>query len=80
MECKEALKTAAKNADMTLRSVSLAMGKSENLLASTLNRGSTPRVDTVAEALAVCGYALAAVPLASVPPDALVIDAPKDTD
>lgn len=80
MDSKEALKEAAKNAGMTLRSVSLAMGKSENLLASTLNRGSTPRVDTVAGALGVCGYALAAVPLDSVPPDALVIDPPGDSD
>lgn len=80
MKASDTIKKAAENAGYSLRGVSQALGKSPNYIASSVGRGSTMQADTLAGALGVCGYALAAVPLDSVPPDALVIDPPGDSD
>lgn len=78
LKASDTIKKAADNAGYSLRGVSQALGKSPNYIASSVGRGSNMQADTLAGALAVCGYALAAVPFDSVPPDALVIDAPGE--
>ena len=52
------------------------MGKTAPYVANSAARGSTPKCDTAAAMLAVCGYALAAVPVSDLPPSAIVIDPP----
>lgn len=78
MLAMDVLKQAATNADVPITHIGRAMGKRDNYVSSTLRQGSTPKADTLAAMLAPCGYALAAVPLDSLPPDALVIDPKRD--
>ena len=78
MDACEVVKYAAKDAGKSLRALSVDVGRHPNFWGNTVSKGSTPKADTLATALHACGYALAAGPLASVPPDALVIDAPGE--
>ena len=74
MNAIEAVKQAAANAGVPTTHIGRAMGKSDNIVANTAARGSTPQADTLAAMLAPCGYALAAVPVDELPASALVID------
>lgn len=78
MKAYEAVKEAANNKGIPLTRVSTGMGRPSNYIHTGMARGSTPKADTLAAMLDVCGYALAAVPLEDVPPTALRIDPPKD--
>ena len=78
MNTPNLIRQAVSQADISMISASRAMGKNDNYFASVVARGSTPKADTLAAMLDVCGYSLAAVPNASLPDDALVIDPPKE--
>lgn len=74
MNTDEVIKAAAKNAGLSLRAVSTAMGKSANYIGATFSQKSTPKADTLASVLKPCGYKLAAIPENDLPDSALVID------
>lgn len=76
MNTNEAMRAAVDNAGLSLRSASLALGKSENWLSSTLQREGSSSGDTLASLGEVCGYSLALIPKGKEPSDALVIDPP----
>lgn len=77
MKAIDAVKSAAKHADVLTTHIGRALGKRENYVAAISFRGSTPRADTLAAMLDVCGYALVALPRPDVPDSALVIDPPR---
>lgn len=74
MRAYDALKAAANEAGMPLTHIGPAMGKPAPYVNTGISRGSTPKADTLAAMLGVCGYKLVAVPEADVPGSALVID------
>ena len=74
MYALDTVKQAAINSGVALRQIGLAMGKSDNYVSATLTNNSTPRADTLAKMLNVCGYRLAAVKDADITPEMLVID------
>lgn len=76
MDTISAIKEAAKAAGIPTTHIGPAMGKTAPYVANSAARGSTPKCDTAAAMLAVCGYALAAVPVTDLPASALVIDPP----
>ena len=78
MKAFAAVKEAAKRSGIAITSIGLAMGKAANYVSNGDSRGSSPQCNTCAAMLEVCGYTLCAVPSDSVPPDALVIDAPGE--
>lgn len=77
MDSYEAVKKAAENSGISTNSIGRALGKADSYVASGATRGSTPKADTLAAMLGVCGYSLAAIPHADVPDSALVIDPPE---
>ena len=77
MRAYDALKKAAKSAGMPLTHIGPAMGKPAPYVNTGITRGSTPKADTLAAMLEVCGYKLAAIPDSDVPDTALVIDPPE---
>lgn len=76
MDTFSAVKIAARDADMSLRALCRALGKSDNYIANNASRGSDPSARNAAAMFEACGYRLAAVPFRDVPPSALVIDPP----
>lgn len=58
MESKEALRSIVRSSGMSMRSISVAIGKTPNYLASTTKNDSSPLADTMAEIADVCGYDL----------------------
>lgn len=76
MQAVDALKAAASAAGVPTTHIGPAMGRAATYVATMAAKGSTPRADTLAGMLSVCGYALVAVPLADVPASGVVIDAP----
>lgn len=79
MNTQSLIREAVASADISMIGASRAMGKNDNYFASVVARGSTPKADTLAAMLEVCGYSLAAIPHADVPDTALVIDPPETT-
>lgn len=77
MNTPDLIRDAVSKAGISMISASRAMGKNDNYFASVVARGSTPKADTLAAMLGVCGYSLAAIPHADVPGTALVIDPPE---
>lgn len=75
MDSLEALKAAAAAAGVPVTHIGRAMGKRDNYVSNAATRGSTPKADTLARMLGVCGWALVAVPSDEIPAGALVIDA-----
>lgn len=77
----EAIREAAKNANIPVTHIGRALGKRENYVSVlTLNareRNSHLQTDTAAAMLGVCGYVLCAIPKTDIPANALVIDAPQ---
>ena len=73
MDAIDVVKAAANTTGVPLSSIGRKMGNSDNFVAKTAGRGSTPRADTLARMLAVCGYSLCAVPSDQVTSDMLVI-------
>ena len=78
MKAIDAVKGAAMSAGVPTTHIGRAMGKRDNYVAAVASRGSTPKADTLAAMLGVCGYSLAAIPHADVPDTALVIDPPLE--
>lgn len=76
MNAYEAVKRAAENKGISTNSIGRALGRADSYVASGATRGSTPKADTLAAMLDVCGYKLAAMPSDDVPGSALVIDPP----
>lgn len=76
MNTQDLIRHAVSQADISMISASRAMEKNDNYFASVVARGSTPKADTLAAMLEVCGYKLAAIPHEDVPDTALVIDPP----
>ena len=74
MEALEAVKECAKRAGKPVYCVGLDMGKSKNYMSQTISRGSTPKADTLAKMLGVCGHSLVAIPSDKVTGDMLVIE------
>lgn len=72
----DVLSSAAAAAGVSESAIGRNLGCASNYVARSKSRGSVPSVDNAAAMLGACGYVLAAVPRDSVPPDALVIDAP----
>lgn len=69
----DAVKQAASNKGIALRQIGLTLGKSAQYVTSTITQGSTPKADTLARMLDVCGYGLYAIPYDNAPSDALQI-------
>lgn len=76
----DVLQTCAATHSMSLRQVSIAMGRNGNYVSGAVTRGSVPSVDNAAAMLAACGWSLCAVPSEDVPPSALVIDPPEQEE
>lgn len=77
MDAMGAVKEAARATGTPTTHIGPAMGRASTYVASAASRGSDPLTGTTAAMLAVCGYALAAVPVSDLPPSALVIDPPR---
>lgn len=77
MNAYKAVKEAATNKRISTNAVSRALGKADSYISSGITRGSTPKADTLAAMLEVCGYKLAAIPAEDLPDTALVIDPPS---
>lgn len=74
MHANDALKQAAATASVPITHIGPAIGKAPNYVNNSTSRGSTPRCDTMAAMLHVCGYALVAVPRGDVPETAIELD------
>ena len=73
MYAMDAVKQAANDKGIALRQIGLALGKSAQYVTATVTQGSTPKADTLARMLDVCGYGLYAIPYADAPKDAIQI-------
>lgn len=73
MYAMDAVKQAANNKGIALRQIGLSMGNSAQYINATITQGSTPKADTLARMLDVCGYGLYAIPYEQAPKDALQI-------
>ena len=80
MDAMNVLKQAAKNADVPLMHIGRKMGVADNYVNKTIARGSTPKCDTMARMLEVCGYGLYAMPLDQAPKDAIQITVNDDSN
>ncbi len=58
MDAREAILKMCEISGKSQRAVSSEIGKAPTFLSSTLNKGSTPRVDTMAQVAAACGFVL----------------------
>lgn len=56
MKAIDAVKGAAMSAGVPTTHIGRAMGKRDNYVAAVASRGSTPKADTLAAMLGVCGY------------------------
>lgn len=73
MHANDVLKQAAATAGVPITHIGPALGKAPNYVNNSTSRSSTPRCDTMAAMLGVCGYALVAVPREDVPDTAIEI-------
>ena len=69
----DALKIAASNKGISLGNIGIAMGKSRQYVTNNATRKSTPKADTLAKMLDVCGYGLYAIPYGDEPDTAIQI-------
>ena len=74
MKAIDAVREVASRTGVPTTHIGKRMGKTLTYVSNTSGRGSTPKADTLAKMLNVCGYALCAVPKDEVPPGAIVID------
>lgn len=74
MQAYDALRQAAKDAGTPLTHIGPAMGKPATYVNNGITRGSSPRCNTMAAMLRVCGYSLVAIPREDIPESALIID------
>jgi len=56
MDAKDTLRHVVSHSGKSAKQVSLEMGLSQNFVTNTIQRGSTPRLDTFARIAAACGY------------------------
>ena len=67
MNTLDVVKMCADNAGIPQYMVGIRMGKTKNYISQTMSRGSTPKTDTLARMLDVCGYGLYAIPISEAP-------------
>lgn len=79
MHANDALKQAAAAAGVPITHIGPTSGKAPNYVNNSTSRESTPRCDTMAAMLNVCGYALVAVPREDVPETAIELDSTKSS-
>ena len=65
---------------MSLENLSLKFGKTANYIYSQRSRGSSPKVDTAAKLVSICGYKLCAIPNDKVPKDTYVVSVPSEDE
>lgn len=75
MYAMDTVKQAANSKGIPLDAIGVFMGVSRQYVSNTISRGSTPKADTLARMLDVCGYGLYAIPYDKAPKDALQITA-----
>ena len=73
MNALDAVKLAARKADIKSTEIGPAMGKSRSYIAANASRGSVPKADSLSSMLRVCGYELCALPKDEVPKSAIII-------
>ena len=73
MYAMNTVKQAALSSGLTLSNVSVNMGRTRQYVNAVITQGSTPRADTLARMLDVCGYGLYAIPYADAPAGALQV-------
>ena len=74
MDADSAIRAMVDKAGTSMRAVSLATGRGAPWLGSMLHRGTVPTLGVAADVAAACGYAVAFVPMADLPPSALAVD------
>lgn len=74
MDVNQAIRVMLYNNHVSMRSASIAMGRTPSYLGNTLSRPGDVGAGVVAECAAACGHVLALVPADSIPDDALIID------
>ena len=74
MKAYDAVKRAAKSSGVPLTHIGPALGKTSPYVNNGIARGSTPKADTLADMLDVCGWSLVATPKGTEPPESLKID------
>ena len=74
MYAMDAVRACASKCGKSLYRVSLDMGKSRQYVNSVITQGSTPKADTLARMLDVCGYELVALPKGDRPKTGIKID------
>lgn len=62
MTFEEAAREMLYQARLSMRAASVKMDRSPSFLFTTLDKGSTPQLDTVCNLANVCGYRVALVP------------------
>ena len=75
MDAMSVLKQVANLTNTPLMHIGRKMGVADNYVNKTIARGSTPKADTLARMLDVCGYGLYAMPYEDAPKDAIQITA-----
>ena len=78
VDTHEAMRSMVARAGLSMRAASIEMGRSPTWLSTTLGRPGSSEAATVAELARVCGYSLALVPPADLPPSAIEIDPPRE--
>ncbi len=77
MDTNDAMRALVARSGLSMRAVSMDMGRSPTWLSTTLGRDGSSEAAIVAELADVCGYSLVLVPSRDVPPGAIVIDPPR---
>lgn len=62
MTFEEAAREMLYQSHLSMRAASIKMNRSPSFLFTTLDKGSTPQLDTVCNLANVCGYRVALVP------------------
>lgn len=75
MTFENAVREMLYQAHLSMRAASLNMNRSPSFLFTTLDKGSTPQLDTVCNLANVCGYRVALIPNSEdLPGGAIVLD------
>lgn len=75
MTFEEAAREMLYQSRLSMRAASIKMNRSPSFLFTTLDKGSTPQLDTVCNLANVCGYRVALIPNSEdLPGGAIVLD------
>ena len=78
MNAFDTVRQCASNVGVPIYKIGLSMGKTRQYMSAMFSRGSTPKADTLARMLNVCGYGLYACPLDKPPKNGIEITANDD--